>query len=215
MSITETRISSPPVHDMTGRKEMVANVLASWGGQFIFIIAGFVMPRMIDRHLGQSLLGVWDFSWSLVGYFGLVQVGIVASIGRYVAMHRANGDEQGINRSISSATCVLLLMAGAIALLAVSTVALMGSFKADALGDHLSDARWVVLLLGFEMAVQTAFASFGGVITGCHRWGIHNAINAGSYFLTVAGMIVALLMGGGLRAMATIHFSCELVAWVA
>src|SRR5262245_12728769 len=106
-------------------------------------------------------------------------------------------------------------MAGAIALLAVSTVALMGSFKADALGDHLSDARWVVLLLGFEMAVQTAFASFGGVITGCHRWGIHNAINAGSYFLTVAGMIVALLMGGGLRAMATIHFSCELVAWVA
>ena len=200
---------------MTGRQEMVANVLASWGGQFIFIIAGFVMPRMIDRHLGQSLLGVWDFSWSLVGYFGLVQVGIVASISRYVAMHRANGDEQGINRSVSSVTCVLLLMAGVIALLAVSTVAWMGTFNADALGDHLPDARWVVLLLGFEMAVQTAFAAFGGVITGCHRWGIHNAINAGSYFLTIVGMIVALLMGGGLRTMAAIHFSCELVAWAA
>jgi O-antigen/teichoic acid export membrane protein len=201
--------------DLSGRKQMVGNVLASWGGQLTFIIAGFIMPRMIDLHLGQSLLGVWDFSWSLVGYFSLVQVGIVSSISRYVALHRANHDHQGINRSVSSVTCILVLMAVVIVLLTIGSVAFMGTLKKEALGDHLADARWVVLLLGLEMAVQTAFASFGGVITGCHRWGIHNAITAGSYLVTVVGMIMALILGGGLRAMAIIHFSCEMVAWVA
>lgn len=217
-STTETRSNTPasqrPADDVTGRKQMVANVLASWGGQLIFIIAGFIMPRMIDRQLGQSLLGVWDFSWSVVSYFGLVQVGIVASISRYVAMHRASGDAQGANRSISSVTCLLLLMAGVITLLTIGSVALMGRLEKDALGDHLPDARWVVLLLGLEMAVQTAFASFGGIITGCHRWGIHNTITAGSYLVTVVGMIAALLLGGGLRVMAVIHFSCDAAAWI-
>lgn len=205
--------AAPPGYDATGRTQMVANVLASWGGQFIFIIAGFIMPRLIDRQLGQSLLGVWDFSWSVVGYFGLVQVGIVASISRYVAMHRTSGDQSGINRAVSSVSCLLVPMAGLIVLLTIGTVAGMGSLAKDSLGENLSDARWVVLLLGLEIAVQTAFSGFGGVITGCHRWGIHNAITAGSYFVTVVGMITALLLGGGLRAMAAIHFSCELAAW--
>src|SRR5262245_46687023 len=147
MNITETGASHRTVRDMTGRQEMVANVLASWGGQFIFIIAGFVMPRMIDRHLGQSLLGVWDFCWSLVGYFSMVHVGVIASISRFVAMHRANDDQLGINRSVSSVTCLLLLMAAMIALLTFVSVELMGRLKKDALNDHLPDARWVVLLL--------------------------------------------------------------------
>lgn len=215
-----TRIQNNPANgaenrDLTGRRDMVSNVLASWGGQFIFIIAGFVLPRLIDRNLGQSLLGIWDFSWSLVSYFGLVQVGIVASISRYVAMHQANGDQPALNRAVSSVSCVLLLMASIIALLTIGAVALMGTMEKDALGDHLADARWVVLFLGLEMAVQTVFSGYGGVITGCHRWGIHNAISAGSYFLTVVGMIVALLMGGGLRTMAVIHFSSDLASWVA
>jgi len=38
-------------NDMTGRKNMVTNVLAGWGGEGIFIVAGFIMPRMIDRRL--------------------------------------------------------------------------------------------------------------------------------------------------------------------
>ena len=199
--------------DTTGRSRLVHNVLSSWLAQLVFIAAGFIMPRLIDQHLGQSLLGIWDFSWSLVGYFTLVQVGIVASISRYVAMSQAKGDQEGINRAVSSVTCVLFVMAVVIALLTVGGVALMGQLKGDELGDHLPDARWVVLLLGFEMAVNTAFSGFGGVLTGCHRWGIHNGIHAVSYIGVVIGMIVALLTGCGLRTMAAIHLTGAIVGW--
>jgi O-antigen/teichoic acid export membrane protein len=195
--------------DLTGRKNMAGNVLASWAGQGIFIIAGFVMPRMIDRRLGQELLGVWDFSWSLVSYFSLVQVGVIGSISRYVAMHQAKNDGDGVNRSISSAACILLVMAGIIASLALGAFFSLGWFRGAALGVYLQDARWVVLILGLEIALQTVSSVYAGILTGSHRWGIHNAINAASYFFSVAGMITALLLGRGLRTLALIHFLGE------
>ena len=80
-----------PEHDakpqevLTGRDRLASNVISSWAAHFVFIIAGFIMPRMIDGRLGHELLGVRDFAWSLVSYFGLVQAGIGSSVNRCVA----------------------------------------------------------------------------------------------------------------------------------
>ena len=91
--------------DLTGRDRMVWNVLTSWAGHMVFVIAGFIMPRMIDRHIGQTSLGIWDFSWSLVNYFGLAGLGIGSSVNRYVAKYRAVNDIEGLRKAVSS-VCV-------------------------------------------------------------------------------------------------------------
>ena len=198
--------------DLTGRDRMVGNVLASWVGHSVFIVAGFIMPRMIDRRLGQELLGVWDFAWSVVAYFSLVQAGIVSSTNRYVAKHRASHDIDGINRSVSSVTCVLFVMASVIALLALGISLLLPAILSDRLGAHSVDVRYVVLLLGVALAVQVVASGFGGVVTGHHRWGIHNAIHAGGHTLTVAAMVVVLCTGGGLIGLAVANLVGQIVA---
>src|SRR4051812_29703641 len=68
--VTAPSQSAPSEH---GKERMVSNVLASWGGQAIRIVAGFVMPRLIDRHLGQEALGAWDVSWSITAHLALIQ----------------------------------------------------------------------------------------------------------------------------------------------
>src|SRR4030088_142418 len=88
--------------DLTGRDRFVWNVLASWAGHFVFIVAGFIMPRQIDRHVGQVGLGVWDFGWTAVNYFSLAQIGVGVSVNRYVARYRAARDNEGLSRLISS-----------------------------------------------------------------------------------------------------------------
>ena len=183
---------------------MTANVLASWAGQLVFIVAGFVMPRMTDQHLGPAALGVWDFAWSMVAYFALVQGGIISSANRYVAKYRDAEDMDGVNRAISSLTCVLFIMGAAVAVIAVCVSLAMPWLFGQQLGDFASDARWIILLLGLSMAFQVAMSGYGGVLTGCHRWGIHNAIHAGSRVVAVIGMIAVLLAGRGLVAMAAI-----------
>ena len=92
--------------DLSGRDRLAWNVAASWAGHFVFIVAGFIMPRQIDRHVGQVGLGVWDFGWTAVNYFFLAQIGVGVSVNRYVARYRSAQDREGLNRMISSVMLV-------------------------------------------------------------------------------------------------------------
>jgi hypothetical protein len=51
------------------------------------------------------------------------------------------------------------------------------------------------------------FNVYGGVITGCHRFDIHNGVTAGTYAAIVAGMIAALTLGGGLNVLAAVYLA--------
>jgi O-antigen/teichoic acid export membrane protein len=198
--------------DATGRERMAWNVLASWSGHAVFVLAGFIMPRFIDRRIGQEALGIWDFAWSVVGYFGLAELGIGSSVGRYIAKYRTAGDVEGLRRVVSSVLAVQTAAGVLVLLLTVGVAWSLPLLFGERLGVHTGVAGPVVLLLGTGLAVQTACDVFHGVMTGCHRWDYHNAINAGSYALTVVAMIVAVSMGGGLRSMAVANFCGVLLA---
>jgi len=190
--------------DLTGRDRLARNVLWSWAGHFVFVAAGFIMPRIIDDHLGKASLGVWDFAWSLTAYFGLVQMGIGSSVNRYVARQRALRDSLGLNRTVNSA--LLLLCAAALMVVVLTSVAgwYVPSLFGGRLGQYVDVARWLVILLGLTLAVQIVSSTFVGVITGCHRWDVHNFVQAGFQALTVVAMLVVLLSGGGLVSLAVV-----------
>ncbi len=193
--------------DLTGRDRMYSNVLYSWGGQIVFVITGFIMPRLIDQHVGQFSLGIWDFCWSIVSYLNLAGLGVGSSVNRYVAKHRANADVTGLRESVSSVMCIQLIVA-VIVLLSMATIVWFLPFLfADRLGNEISVAQWVVGLLGSGIAVQMAFDTSRGVLSGCHRWDLHNSINAGSNAVSAALMILVLKSGGGLSSLGMVHLS--------
>lgn len=204
-SLSVGQDGSPKAEDLTGRDRLVGNVLISWAGYFVFVVAGFVMPRLIDRQIGREALGVWDFAWSLIHYFGLLQAGVGTSVNRYVAKHRATHDVEGINRTAASVMCVQMAAGILVALLTAGVCHSMDWLFGARLGELMEDARWVVLFLGLSLAVQMLLGVFVGVVTGCHRWAIHNLLNAGFYAAAVAGMITSLLAGGGLRSLALVY----------
>ncbi len=202
-------MKSATKNDPTGRRQMAGNLVASWATQLIFIAAGFVLPHLINRSLGQARLGVWDFSWSLVSYFSLVQSGIVASVSRYVAGFLAVGETENLNRAVSTAFALLLTAGSLVTLATLIAFGALGTGRHPELGEYASEARLVVLILGIEIAVSTALSAFGGVITGHHNWTIHYAVQTIGYAAGVAGMIAALLAGGGLAWVALAHFGGE------
>lgn len=196
------RASAPDREDRTGRKRLLSNVIWSWGTHLVFVVAGFIMPRLIDAHIGQTALGVWDFGWSLVNYFRLAQIGIGASVNRYVAKHRAAGDVGAMRCAVASVQCLQMAAALVVLLLTATVTWALPFLYGKRLGPYLHDSQWVIALLGMSLAVQVALDTFDGVITGCHRWDLHYGIDAGFYGLTVSAMIASLSAGGGLRSLA-------------
>jgi len=197
--------------DLTGRDRLFANVLWGWGSYFIVIIIGFIMPRLIDRKLGQVELGIWDFSWSLVSYLSYSSLGIGASVNRYVAKFRAVGNVKGLCTAVSSVTAVQLCVAFFISLASVALFYTLPFFFREKLSAHLEDARWVVLLLGFSLAVNQSFGALQGVISGCHRWDIHNGLNLFSRVLAFFSMLIVVIKGMGLFFLALAYFGSAVI----
>jgi O-antigen/teichoic acid export membrane protein len=205
---------SPIKEDLTGRDRLVANVIFSWAAHLVFLVAGFIMPRMIDRRLGQELLGIWDFAWSLVSYFSLVQMGIVSGVNRYVANYRANSDIAGVNRVASSASLVLGVGAVVVMALTAGFSLSLPRLFGSRLGENMQEAQRVVFFLGASVATEVAFAVFTGILTGCHRWALDSINTSGWHAATVAGMITTLLLGGQLWVLAAITFAGGILAGV-
>jgi O-antigen/teichoic acid export membrane protein len=193
--------------DLTGRDQLISNVLFNWAAHLVFIIAGFIMPRLINRRLGQETLGVWDFGWSLVSYFYLVDVGISGAVSRYVAKYRTTGDVLSLNQTISSGSCVLGVAGTVVLGLALAFSWLLPGLFGTRLGEYIHEAQWVVLFLGAGLAVQVALGAFGGVLSGCHQWALQNLVLSGWHVATMAGMILALCLGGRLTSLAAITFT--------
>lgn len=189
-----------------GRSNLTKSILWSWASHFIFIIAGFLLPRFIDRNIGQTMLGLWDFAWSLTGYFSIVLLGVGSSVNRYVALYLAQDNIQGLNQSVSSVLCVQAIMGVVI----LFTTALIGwsmpILWAERLGELAATAQWLVFFLGSSLALSTAFGAYDGVLTGCHRWDLYNGINSGSHAVGVTAMLIALLIGGGILWLGFIYF---------
>lgn len=203
-------------YDATGRSRLVRNVLSGWGSYVVYIVAGFVLPRIIDQELKQEALGVWDFCWSIVSYFVLAQAGIGSSVHRFFAAQRAAGDVEGLRVTASTLTAILVVVAAIVLLMAGAAAGLLPAIAAEKIGhDLVPDARWVIVLLGLNLAVQQVTDVFNSVMTGCHRWELHNALNSGGYALTVIAMIAALLLGFRLPALALITLIGTLLSQVA
>lgn len=202
-----------PEADKTGHRNMLKNIVFGWGAQFIFLVAGFVLPRMLNDSIGQEALGVWDFAWSLIAYFTLVQAGVVSSVNRYVAKYYTADDNNNVNVSVSSVTLLLVVMAIIILLLSGSAYFLIPQYLGSKLGQYVVDAQKVVFWLGTGLAVQVSLAAYGGVLAGCHRWDIHHGINATARLSTFLGMLVVLFSGGGLAELAIVYFCCETLVY--
>jgi O-antigen/teichoic acid export membrane protein len=198
--------------DLTGRSRLVSNVLVTWAGQMVYFVAGFVMPRMIDHKLGQEVLGVWDFSWSLVTYFRFVDMGVTASVNRYVARHWGKQDIEGINRVVSSATFALGIAALVIFAANIVVVLTLPYWFGTHLDNYVLVTQKSVFCLGIMLSVSTALGGFNGVLTGCHRWELQTMRNSTWQFISVTAMLIALWLGGGLVTLAIITASGQICA---
>ncbi|MFK7913946.1 MAG: lipopolysaccharide biosynthesis protein [Pseudomonadales bacterium] len=190
--------SAKDTGDLTGRARLVSNVVTSWIAQLLMIITGFFLPRVIDTQLGQVSLGLWDFAWSIVSYVNLAQLGIGSALNRYVAKYRSEDDEAALDRAISTTMAMQWLIAifvtGAVFVVAYLIPTLFG----ERLEGESETAQGVFLFLGLSVTVLLVADTSRGVLTGCHRWDLFNAINSAMQILGTVSMIVVMLCGGDL-----------------
>lgn len=167
------------------------------------IVITLVMSPLIVKALGNYDYGIWEMVFAVVGYMGILDLGLTPAIIRYVARHQALEDRAELNRIFSSAMAFMFPVGFAMALALVGIAFFAPQLIIKGTTDASQSKYFIFLLI---VAVQTFVDFIGSLfdsfLEGFQKYALRNYATV---FMSVAGAIVIyplLKNGGGLLTIA-------------
>ena len=186
------------------------NLMASWGNHLVGILIGlFLMPYVLTT-VGDAQYGLWLFICSFAGYSGLLNLGFGDTVSRFVAHHHAKNEADRINQVVSTVGLIYLGMTAFIIDLA-GILAWLAPWLYDWGDTSITEIRWVIVLLGANVAVGMLGSVFGGVIIGLQRIDLERGFQTLSGFARLGLTVLLLQEEHALVTLATIFLLTTLV----
>jgi O-antigen/teichoic acid export membrane protein len=152
------------------------NIIANVAGIVVNMISGLlVMPYLIQR-LGNTTYGLWILIGTLTGYFGVLDLGVPAAVGRLIAIHRARHEPAHINVVMSTAFALLLIVSLSVCVATCVALALFPALFVVPASSAL-DVHYSLILVGLNLALAFPASVFSGLLWGYARFDLQNAID--------------------------------------
>ncbi|MDP9223531.1 MAG: flippase [Actinomycetota bacterium] len=198
---------------ITGRllaKNTVLSLVAQIAPLIIAIVA---IPILLDR-LGLVRLGILSLVWVLLGYAGLLDLGIARALTQRTSRLLARHEEEGVAKLATTAIAAnfgLGIVGGAclVALRDVLPVALGVPY------DFRGDAEGAVSVLALGLPVALATSAVRGLIEGAQRFDLVTAVAAPTSTLTYALPAGGAVAGLSLPAIVGLLVAARVATFVA
>lgn len=152
------------------------------------------------HHLGTEAYGLWMLTAGVTIHFSILDLGYGGAMVKFVAQYRAHKDTRALNE-IASTLFFLFAAFGVLAYLVVVGLAfnLEHVFRIDHAQAEIG--KWILLIIGVNVAINFPFSVYGGVSSGFQRYDINNMVAIVSNLLVAAVNIAMVLAGYGLVAL--------------
>jgi O-antigen/teichoic acid export membrane protein len=176
---------------------ILRNAACNWAGFAVSAAVTLVLTPFVVHALGEARYGIWILSSSIIGYYGLLDLGFRAGVTQYVTRYLAAGDLERASDCMSTAVVAFAGLGLVLAGLSVVAAAFApGLFDLPAaLTDEIF---WCILIVGLTSAASCVFFPAVAVFTATQRFDLANAITIASRLLTAGLVFAALEAGGGL-----------------
>jgi O-antigen/teichoic acid export membrane protein len=188
-------------NDMSGTAQLPErygrSVAASYVNTLVAALAALIVTPVLARGLGPEQYGIWVLVASFALYLELLEFGFGGATIKYVAEAWARRDREGVARVIATSFWILAAAGlGALALGAVLAVVFPNLFGVS--GQVAHDARILVALVMFELALSIPLDTFGGVLIALQRLDLmYGSLMVVSVLQAVAWTVI-IALGGGL-----------------
>jgi O-antigen/teichoic acid export membrane protein len=189
---------------------LARSVLSNWGAFVFAAVIQFALSPFVVHHLGDTRYGVWGLLTSMVGYLGLLDLGVRAAVTRYVARFHAAGEHQDASRLYSSAL-VVFSAAGLLAMVVSCAMALFMGRLFNVPPDFVDEARIIAVLGGINVALSLVGGVYGGILVGLERFDYNNMLEIGLGALRAVAIVVVLSSGLGLIALALVQLAATVI----
>lgn len=183
-------------------QKIARNTLFNSIGRFWSMGVSFLLTPYIISQIGIERFGIWSLISVLVGYFGLLDLGVNYAFVKYIAEEEVKTNYQSINRIVNTGLVFYL----ALAVLIVPSAYLMSDQLLSLLKappEIHDEVLFILTAAVLIFCLSNAFSVFEGVITGLQRMDISNAIKIVSSVPQAISTVLLLRLGYGLRGLIT------------
>src|SRR5689334_21605546 len=180
-------------------KTLYRNAFSSMAGTILSLAIGFFSFPFIVHRLGATAYGIWMLALSIVGYLGLLDIGLGPTLIKKTAEHLARGpsETKALSRTVSTVFFIYLCI-GIIVGVAILLIGTLG-YRWFKVGPELVPTFRIVLwLVGIQTAVGFPLSVASGIIGGLQEFHILNTLNIAANFIRTGLSIGLMLAGYGL-----------------
>jgi O-antigen/teichoic acid export membrane protein len=161
------------------------------------MVTGLITLPFNLHHLGADAYGLWMLTAGVTIHFSILDLGYGGAMVKFIAQYRAWRDTTALNE-IASTLFFLFAAFGVFAYLVAVGLAfnLDHVFRLDPAQAEIG--KWILLIIGVNVALNFPFSVYGGVTSGFQRYDINNMVAIVSNVVVAAVNIAVVLMGYGL-----------------
>jgi len=177
---------------------------------FISFVITFIMAPLIVRGLGNYDYGIWEIVIAIIGYMGILDIGIQPAIIKYVAQNNALADKKKLN-GIYSSSLPLMVFVGVVCFIIFSALALIGPDRIEQ--NVTNGARYSLFffILGTQMLIMFPGYVFKCFHQGYQRYHMCNLVHIVTILIGNIILFFLLRRGGGLLSFVTLTASMAYV----
>lgn len=152
---------------------MVKNIFSNWGGLLVLGLISLAVTPALVHGLGNNYYGMWVLVGSFLDYSGLLDMGMRATVFRYVAYFKGANQRKAMNETFATA---LVLAFAAMSICALAFIALSFVlpvfFKVS--GANKTTFSWVVMLMGMSVSIAFPGQLLSAYLRGLERFDLYN-----------------------------------------
>ena len=182
-------------------KKLLQNLFSNVSVLVLKMGITFIMSPVIVRALGNYDYGIWEIVFCIVGYMGLLDVGIPTAIIRYTAKYNAENNKEKLEELFSTSLAFMFFIGFLIFLFFLCWIFILPQSFLEG-GDSKQKYIFFLLIIGLQM-----FFTFPGYVFQSMHQGFqrYNLINLVTIINSVVGAIIIFVLlnrGGGLLTLA-------------
>ena len=186
------------------RPSLLINALSNWAALAITVLVGLFLTPYIISHLGKTGYGIWILISSIIGYYGILDLGVTSAITRYVARYAGQKDYNSLNETISTSFVMFCIIGFVIVCASFALAGPMLSFF-NVSTDQVEKFRQTVWLLGLAAGLGFPGNFFGAVIKAHERFVAANFVTVIITLMRASLIVLLLSRGIGLVGVACSH----------
>lgn len=181
-------------------RTIVRNVATRYLSVAAEMAIGLVTLPFNLHHLGTEAYGLWMLTAGVTIHFSILDLGYGGAMVKFVAQYRAHKDARALNE-IASTLFYLFFGFGVVAYLVVMGLAFNLEHVFRITQAQAEIGKWILLIIGVNVAINFPFSVYGGVSSGFQRYDINNIVAIVSNVLVAVVNIAVVLAGYGLIAL--------------